>query len=280
MAMALGKGASRSTGASASIGGASSLTPASGRGVPAGSTAVSALPLAASADPALQPLASPFTAMLAGSLIAGDATGGSAGASAATDPSGGLVSDLGAALGAAPPWSGLTGAPTAGPTLGVNTPMASPAWASEFSQTLQVMVRNGSEEAQIRLNPEALGPISVNLSVSGGQLSLVLTAAASETRALIEAQMPQLRESLGASGLQLADAQVQAGNPGMSDSNQQAWQSAQGQSGRQPSNEGTRQGVSSGTSERDGSSYGVNDTRSGTLLAPGMAGLRRVDTFA
>ena len=277
LSLAAGKARTITPGTLAS--GTTALARATGGSTVTGAETLSALPLTAIAGTATQAPGAPFATLLASSLGAASLQGLTSDTPEA-DIDAGLATDLSAAPGAAPPWSGLASAHLGSPTLSVTTPVASPTWATDFSQTLQIMVRNGSEEAQIRLNPEALGPISVSLSMNGGQLSLVLTAAASETRALIEAQIPQLRESLGASGLQLADAQVHEGSPGMSDSGREAWQGTNGQSGGQPSGTGAGQGGSPAASERDGGQYGVSDPRTGKRLAQASIGLRRVDTFA
>ena len=225
----------------------------------------------------LQALAAPLPgANLPGAPGALDSPALSSDTASGLDAAGGLLA--GATL--ANPWATLAGTSAGAPTLRVTTPVASPAWGGEFGQALQVVVRAGIEQAQIRLNPEALGPVSVNLSMHAGQVSLVMTAAAAETRALIEAQMPQLREALGHSGLQLSDAQVQSGNPGAADPGRSGWQSAGGSSGEGRSDAGAKRSGSEADQGGRSAGSGTSDATSGRALIQGSDSLRRVDTFA
>ena len=73
------------------------------------------------------------------------------------------------------------------------------------------MVRGGESQASLQLTPIDLGPMDVNVTVRDGQASIHFGAAHSETRALIEASLPRLREMLAAQGFNLMDASVSQG---------------------------------------------------------------------
>lgn len=62
--------------------------------------------------------------------------------------------------------------------------------------------------AQIRLNPEHVGPIDVRVQLDGNRVSAEFHSAHADVRHAIEASMPRLREMLGQHGLQLGQADV------------------------------------------------------------------------
>jgi flagellar hook-length control protein FliK len=53
-----------------------------------------------------------------------------------------------------------------------------------------------------------LGPLDIQITVRDGEASVHFAAAHQETRAVLEASMPRLRELLSAQGLQLSNASV------------------------------------------------------------------------
>jgi flagellar hook-length control protein FliK len=65
--------------------------------------------------------------------------------------------------------------------------------------------------ASISLNPVDLGPVDVSVTVKDTQATIHFGAAQADTRALIEASLPRLRELLAAQGFQLMDASVSQG---------------------------------------------------------------------
>ena len=69
--------------------------------------------------------------------------------------------------------------------------------------------------AEIRLNPEHVGPIEVRVHLDGTRVDAEFHSAHAEVRQAIEASVPRLRELLGQQGLQLGQAGVGA---------QHAWQ--------------------------------------------------------
>ena len=73
------------------------------------------------------------------------------------------------------------------------------------------MVRTGESSASLQLTPVDLGPLEVNVSVRDSQATVHFGAANADTRALLEASMPRLREMLAAQGFQLMDSSVSHG---------------------------------------------------------------------
>lgn len=134
------------------------------------------------------------------------------GAAADDVATGGLNSSLGnnvsrAAGMAAAVSSGLS--PNAQANLTMNLPPSHPGWASEMSQKVAWVARDGGHTAHIRLDPPELGSLTVKVSVdsdSNTQVSFV--AATPQARDLLESQMGRLREMLAQQGMDLSRADV------------------------------------------------------------------------
>jgi len=94
---------------------------------------------------------------------------------------------------------------------GIATSVRDPRWTDDFATRISLMVRGGESQASLQLTPLDLGPMDVNVTVRDGQASIHFGAAHSETRALIEASLPRLREMLAAQGFNLMDASVSQG---------------------------------------------------------------------
>lgn len=86
-----------------------------------------------------------------------------------------------------------------------------PRWAEEFGARVSLMVRAGESTASLQLTPVDLGPVEVNVTVRESQATVHFGASQAETRALIEASLPKLRELLASQGYQLTDASVSSG---------------------------------------------------------------------
>ncbi|HET7809710.1 MAG TPA: flagellar hook-length control protein FliK [Steroidobacteraceae bacterium] len=91
------------------------------------------------------------------------------------------------------------------------THVRDPRWAEEFGTRIALMVRGGESSASLQLTPVDLGPMEVSITVKDGQASVHFGAAQAETRQLIEASIPRLREMLAAQGFNLMDASVSQG---------------------------------------------------------------------
>jgi flagellar hook-length control protein FliK len=93
----------------------------------------------------------------------------------------------------------------------IPTPVHSPRWAEDFSTRVALMVRGGESSASLQLTPVDLGPVEISVTVRDSQASIHFGAAQADTRALIEASIPRLREMLAAQGFNLMDASVSQG---------------------------------------------------------------------
>ncbi len=86
-----------------------------------------------------------------------------------------------------------------------------PRWADDFGARISVMVRAGESTASLQMTPVDLGPVEVNVTVKDSQATIHFGASQAETRALIEASLPKLRELLASQGFSLMDASVSSG---------------------------------------------------------------------
>jgi flagellar hook-length control protein FliK len=93
----------------------------------------------------------------------------------------------------------------------LTTPARDPRWADELGARVTLMVRARESSASLQMTPVDLGPVEVNVTVKDSQLSVHFGASQAETRALLEASLPKLREMLAAQGFQLTDSSVSSG---------------------------------------------------------------------
>jgi flagellar hook-length control protein FliK len=134
---------------------------------------------------------------------AGTQTGSAQAAPSAAFPLGahGLV--------AASPQAGATSTAAAAPPLFALSPaLDSPTFAPALGLQLSVLARDGIEQARIQLNPEALGPVAVQLSMAGQQIELEFVAAHARTREALEQALPQLASALGDAGFTMTGGGV------------------------------------------------------------------------
>lgn len=90
----------------------------------------------------------------------------------------------------------------------VHTPVGTPGWSEEIGTRLTMMVEQGKHTASLRLSPEHLGPVEIQISMNDDQASVYFGAAHADTRAALENALPKLREMFASQGLSLADAGV------------------------------------------------------------------------
>lgn len=98
---------------------------------------------------------------------------------------------------------------------GVETPNQMQEMIQRFSpvmkQQLIMMVSNGIQHAEIRLDPPELGHMTVKIQVHGDQAQVQFHVTQSQTRDMVEQAIPRLRELLQEQGMQLADSHVSQG---------------------------------------------------------------------
>jgi flagellar hook-length control protein FliK len=84
----------------------------------------------------------------------------------------------------------------------------SPQFAPMLGARVAAMVRDGIEQARIALNPAELGPVAVQVELSGTQVRVELAAEIEATRLALEQSLPALAGSLREAGFTLAGGGV------------------------------------------------------------------------
>ncbi len=90
----------------------------------------------------------------------------------------------------------------------ITKPLTHPEWNKDLSERIVWMSNKAIPTAEIRLNPEHLGPISVRVNVTDDQATVVFTAQHALTREALEASIPKLREMMNSQQLNLVDVSV------------------------------------------------------------------------
>jgi flagellar hook-length control protein FliK len=94
------------------------------------------------------------------------------------------------------------------PTVTVATGLGQPGWNQALGERIQWLVGQQVHSAQVKLNPENLGPMEVRIQMQNDQANIQFTAHHAVVREALEAALPRLREMLEASGVQLVDVDV------------------------------------------------------------------------
>jgi flagellar hook-length control protein FliK len=104
------------------------------------------------------------------------------------------------------------------PTFLLSPPLDSPTFAPALGLQLSVLARDGIEQARMQLNPESMGPISVQLSVAGTQVNIDFVASQAPTREALQQSMPELASAMRDAGFTLTGGgvfqQARDGAPG------------------------------------------------------------------
>jgi flagellar hook-length control protein FliK len=103
------------------------------------------------------------------------------------------------------------GADRAGATVATHRLDAHPAslaFAAEVSTRITTFVSAGVHHARLELNPAEMGPVTVQIQLSGQAAQVHLAAESADTRRALEQSMPQLASTLRQAGLTLSGGGV------------------------------------------------------------------------
>jgi flagellar hook-length control protein FliK len=81
--------------------------------------------------------------------------------------------------------------------------------ASMIGERVMMMISQGKQEVQIRLDPAELGSMFIKVNMQQDEVQLNIQTQASVTKDIIDQNMPRLREQLAQQGIQLGDANVE-----------------------------------------------------------------------
>ena len=113
-----------------------------------------------------------------------------------------------------------------------------PAWNKELGEKLIWMHKQSIPSAELRLNPEHLGPVLIKIDVSHDQANVAFTAQHLAVKEAIEAAIPKLREMLGGQQLNLVDVNVSQQQSDQRQQPREFFQMASHQNNRQGSEQG------------------------------------------
>lgn len=95
------------------------------------------------------------------------------------------------------------------------------AWSKGLGERLLLMVDKGLQSARLRLHPEHLGPMEIRIHVDeDGATRVLFSAHHGQTRETLEQTIPRLHELFAEQGLNLSQANVDAGRQGAFDRQQ------------------------------------------------------------
>ncbi len=83
-----------------------------------------------------------------------------------------------------------------------------PEWSERLGERIDWMTKNQMQRAEIKLNPEELGPLSLKVNVKHEQVNIQIQANHVVTRDILENALPRLREMLAESGFLSVDVNV------------------------------------------------------------------------
>lgn len=86
--------------------------------------------------------------------------------------------------------------------------LTDPAWGQAMTARLGWMAGSGVHNASLRLHPEELGGVNVQINLSGDRASVQFQTQNAETSELIEKLMPRLASAFESQGMKLDDAKV------------------------------------------------------------------------
>ncbi len=149
--------------------------------------------------------------------------------------------------------------------LQVATPVGGTHWGTELGQQMVVMsnnARQGTQTAELRLDPPDLGPLRVSINLADGVASASFVSAHASVRQAIETALPQLQQALAQAGISLGQTSV---------GEQAAQQEFAQQNGGGSQRQGGGNGAAVAGGATDGQTVAVTASRNANAL---------VDTFA
>lgn len=150
---------------------------------------------------------------------------------------------------------------THAPAMEIAAPVGSPGWGNALADKVTWMSSQGSQVAELHLNPQHLGPLDVQLTIVNDQASAVFVSHHPAVREAIEAAMPRLRDMLAESGIMLGNTMVGA---------ESFQQQQQQQAFAKPSN---------GRGEMRGEITGMGEAGQAGDRVAARVGIGMVDTF-
>lgn len=157
------------------------------------------------------------------------------------------------------------------PKLALTPPVGSDDWAPALGKQMVWLGKSGSQTAELHLNPPQLGPLKLTLTLNDNQAQAMFVSAHQSVRSALEAALPQLRNSLAESGINLGNTSVSADTQQQQQQQQSAF--AQNQNGRQGSSSHFQHGIAAAETMSLAE-------RGASAATPGRNSNGKVDIFA
>ncbi|MDD5215962.1 MAG: flagellar hook-length control protein FliK, partial [Methylococcales bacterium] len=106
-------------------------------------------------------------------------------------------------------------------------PLSHSNWNQEMGERIVWMNNRGISSAEIRMNPQNMGPITVRIDMNQDQATIAFTAQNADVRTALEASIPKLREMLSSQNVNLTDVNVSQQSSTNADSGRSQQQAAQ-----------------------------------------------------
>lgn len=90
----------------------------------------------------------------------------------------------------------------------LSRPLTHPEWNKDLGERIVWMNNRAMPAAEIKLNPQHLGPVSVRIDMNHDQASIVFTSQHAVVREALEASVPKLREMLNDQQISLVNVSV------------------------------------------------------------------------
>jgi flagellar hook-length control protein FliK len=132
-----------------------------------------------------------------------------------------------------------TGTGAAQPSAQVSVPVGQPGWGRAVGEQMMWFVSQNIRSASLRLNPQHLGPMEMQVHMDGDKASIAFASQHVMVRDALESALPRLREMFSANGLDLVNVNV-------------SHQQDPGYSGGDPRSSGSGGGSRSGFAEPAG----------------------------
>ncbi len=117
---------------------------------------------------------------------------------------------------------------------------------SMLRERITLMMNQGIQQVEIRLDPAELGSMYIKLQMQNDQLSVSIQVQQPQSRELLEQNMPKLREMLAEQGIQLGESAIEQQQQGQTAQKDQQAETEQNMGGDEASDEGLAQNITMG----------------------------------
>lgn len=94
------------------------------------------------------------------------------------------------------------------PSARISVPVGQPGWGQAVGNQVAWFVSQNISAASLRLNPQHLGPLEMQVRLDGDEASVTFTSQQGLVREALESSVPRLREMLSENGLNLVNVNV------------------------------------------------------------------------